>query len=122
MEKLKMILLLGLALCLGCKRDVVKDFMPGMYVNSAAGEFSVASDTLVIELVEGKNYVIHRRTGFNRIENGKLGVTAYEIQEWKAVYSADSQILTELRKGKIISFFPEGKSLMVGRRVYKKIN
>lgn len=37
--------------------------MTGTYVNSAGGEFSIASDTLTVELVEGNNYLIHRRTG-----------------------------------------------------------
>jgi hypothetical protein len=116
------LMVLGCALLFGCSSDEVRDFMPGTYVNSAGGEFSVASDTLAIELLEGNNYVIHRRTGFNLITDGKLGKREYEVEKWTAVYSSDTQVLTETKKGKLISFFPDRGSLSVGRRVYKKID
>lgn len=95
--------------------------MAGVYVNSAGGEFSVASDTLEVELVEGNNYVIHRRTGFNLVTDGKIGKREYEVEKWSAVYNADTQVLTETKRGKLISFFPDGGSLTVGQRVYKKV-
>lgn len=116
------VILLGCALFFGCSPDKVRDFIPGTYVNYAGGEFSVASDTLAIELVEGNNYVIHRRTGFNLVTDGKIGKREYEVEKWTAVYSSDTQVLTETRKGKLISFFPDRGSLSVGRRVYKKID
>jgi hypothetical protein len=72
MKNLKVVMVLGLAVLMGCARDKVRDFMPGVYVNSAGGEFSVASDTLEVSLVEGNNYVIHRRTGFNLVDSGKI--------------------------------------------------
>jgi hypothetical protein len=114
-------LCLGFSLA-GCSRDEVKDFMPGTYVNSAGGEFSMASDTLKIELIEGNNYVVHRATGFHIISEGKLGAREYETEQWSCAYSKATKTLTELRKGKIISFFPEREELSVGRRVYKKLN
>jgi hypothetical protein len=109
---------LGLAACLG---DNVKDFIPGTYVNSAGGEFSIASDTLILELVEGNNYVVHRRTGYHLIAEGKVGPREYETEQWSAVYDTDKKTLLETRKGKIISFYPDRKALQVGRRVYDKI-
>ncbi|MBB2145769.1 hypothetical protein GM921_09745 [Pedobacter sp. LMG 31464] len=116
------VVVLGCAFLLGCSSDKVRDFMPGVYVNSAGGEFSVASDTLEVEQVEGNNYVINRRTGFNLVTDGKLGKREYEVEKWSAVYSLDTQVLTETKKGKLISFFPDSGSLSVGRRVYKKID
>lgn len=114
-------LCLGFALA-GCTGDKVRDFMPGTYVNSAGGEFSIASDTLKIALVEGNNYVIHRSTGYNLITDGKVGPREREAEVWTCAYSTATKTLTELKKGKIISFFPEKEALSVGRRVYKKIN
>ncbi|MBB2143962.1 hypothetical protein GM921_00565 [Pedobacter sp. LMG 31464] len=116
------VMVLGYAFLLGCSTDKVRDFMPGVYVNSAGGEFSVASDTLAIELVEGNNYVVHRRTGFNLVTNGKLGRREYEVEKWAAIYNPSAQVLTETKKGKLISFFPDSGSLSVGQRVYKKID
>jgi hypothetical protein len=105
-----------------CQQDEIKDFMPGIYVNSAGGEFSIASDTLKIELVEGNNYVIHRRTGYNLISDGKVGAREHETELWSCAYSSATKTLTELKKGKIITFYPDSSALKVGRRVYQKIN
>ncbi|RZJ83695.1 MAG: hypothetical protein EOO20_22330 [Chryseobacterium sp.] len=116
------VVVLGCALFAGCTSDKVRDFMPGVYVNSASGEFSVASDTLEVQFVEGNNYVIHRRTGFNLVTDGKIGKREYEMEKWSAVYSPDTQGLTETKRGKLISFFPDSGSLSVGQRSYKKID
>lgn len=106
----------------GCWSDSTRNFMQGTYVNSAGGEFSIASDTLVVEQVEGNNYVIHRRTGYNLIADGKIGIREHETEEWSCLYDPERQTLLEKRKGKIISFFPEKSALTIGRRVYKKLN
>ncbi|TCC88592.1 hypothetical protein EZ428_18295 [Pedobacter frigiditerrae] len=117
-------LLLGLSLCFAlanCTRDQVRDFMPGTYVNSAGGEFSIASDTLKIELVEGNNYQVWRSTGYNLINDGKVGNRELEREVWSCAYSTATKTLTELKKGKTISFFPKIGILKVGRRVYQKM-
>lgn len=117
--------LLWLCPCLAlasCNPDKVRDFMPGTYVNSAGGEFSIASDTLEVELVEGNNYVIHRRTGYNLISDGKVGAREHETGQWSCAYGTATKTLTELKKGKVITFFPDSSVLKVGKRVYKKIN
>lgn len=96
--------------------------MPGTYVNSAGGEFSIASDTLKVEPVEGNNYQVLRSTGYNLISSGKVGPRERESEVWTCAYSQATKSLTELKKGKIISFFPEKEALAVGRMLYKKIN
>ena len=122
MKIFKILLGLGLSLGLaGCLGDKVKDFIPGTYVNSTGGEFSIASDTLVLEQIEGNNYVVHRRTGYHIISEGKVGPREYETEEWTCVYDESKKTLLETRKGKIISFFPDRKALQVGKRVYDKI-
>ncbi len=122
MKIFKILLALGLSLGLaGCLVDKVKDFIPGTYVNSAGGEFSIASDTLVLELVEANNYLVHRRTGYHLIAEGKVGPREHETEEWSCVYDESKKTLLETRKGKIISFYPERNALQVGQRVYDKV-
>lgn len=99
-----------------------RSFIPGTYVNQSEGEYSVASDTLVIETAESNNYVIHRKTGFNIITDGKKGKREYETEAWEAIYDSGTKSLTETAKGKLITFYPETGRLKVGRREYQKIN
>lgn len=105
-----------------CTNDKTRSFIPGTYVNSAGGEYSVADDTLFIEPAESNNYVIQRRTGFNVITDGEKGKRQYETEQWNAIYDEGTKALTETRKGKIITFFPESNTLKVGKREYQKID
>ncbi|MGN8068397.1 hypothetical protein [Mucilaginibacter sp. 22184] len=99
-----------------------RSFIPGTYVNQAGSEYSIASDTLVIEASEGNNYLIHRKTGFNIITDGKKGKRQYETEEWRALYDQSTKSMTETAKGKLLTFYPEAKKLLVGKREYQKIN
>ena len=114
-------LCLGFALA-GCSSDKVRDFMPGTYVNTAGGEFSIASDTLKVELVEGNNYRVLRRTGYNLVRDGRIGKREFGAEVWSCAYSTGNKSLTELRKGKVLTFSPKKGMLVIGRRIYKKIN
>lgn len=105
-----------------CTTDQTKSFIPGTYVNNSAGEYSIASDTLVIEASENNNFTIHRKTGFNLIRDNKKGKRQYETEAWKALYDEETKSLTETRKGKLLTFYPEANKLLVGKREYKKIN
>lgn len=112
----------ALLLVTACKQDKTRDFIPGTYINDAAGDYSVASDTLVIEASEANNYLIHRKTGFNRIIDGKKGKREYETEEWQAIYDENTKSLTEIRRGRLITFYPDSGSLRVGVREYHKID
>jgi len=122
MKTINILLALGLSFALAsCASDEVRDFIPGTYVNSAGGEFSMASDTLILERVEGNNYRVFRRTGYNLISNGKVGLREFETEVWTCAYSPAAQTLTESRKGKVISFYPDRGVLQVSRRMYQKM-
>jgi len=122
MKIFKILVGLGLSFALAsCFSDQVRDFMPGTYVNSAGGEFSVASDTLILKKIEGNNYQIFRRTGYNLIRDGQIGAREYETDVWTCAYSPATKTLTESRHGKVISFYPDRGALQVSRRVYEKI-
>ncbi|WP_316795077.1 hypothetical protein [Pedobacter agri] len=110
----------GLIQLMGCKTDNSRSFLPGTFVNSAGGEFSKADDTLALEQGEGNLFLIHRRTGFNLIENGKTGKRQYEREELKALYDESTKTLSEIKKGKLIIIYPDSGYLLVGKRKYVK--
>ncbi|HMI01278.1 MAG TPA: hypothetical protein VK541_02280 [Pedobacter sp.] len=118
---LSLLTLFFLSVLFGCKDNDTRSFMPGTYVNHAEGTYAVADDTLVVEHAENNNYLIHRRTGFNRIENGKKGNREYETEEWNAVYDQKLKTLRETRRGKILTFYPKAGKLKVGNREYIKL-
>jgi hypothetical protein len=105
-----------------CTSDKTRSFIPGTYVNHAGGEYSVADDTLVIEPAESNNFLIHRKTGFNVITDGKKGKRQYETEQWNAIYDEATKTLTEIRNGKLLTFYPDANKLLVGKREYIKIN
>lgn len=113
---------LSTLLLLACKENKRQSFIPGTYVNHAGGSYSVADDTLTIEHAGGSNYLIYRSTGFNLIRNGKKGKREHETEQWNAIYNKENGSLTETRKGKTITFYPDANKLMVGSREYQKIN
>ncbi len=104
-----------------CNSDRTKEFIPGTYVDHSESEYSTASDTLVIRVSEGNNFKIYRKTGFQRITEGKPGKHEYETEEWNAVYDSGTKSLIETGKGKIIAFYPDSNKLLLGKRSYKKI-
>lgn len=104
-----------------CTTDKTRDFIPGTYVNHAEGEYSIANDTLMIEPVEQHNYIIYRKTGFRRINNGNPGQREHETEQWQAIYDESTKTLQETNQGKQLTFYPDKKQLKLGKRVYSKI-
>lgn len=101
---------------------VSKDFVPGEYVSYAEGNYSIADDTLVIKALEGKRYGVIRKTGFNLIRDGVKGVRQHETENWTVLYDEKTGVLTEVRTGKILVLYPDSNMLMIGKRIYRKIN
>lgn len=112
---------MGLGMLAGCLADKTREFIPGTYVNSAGGKYSLADDTLLIVPAESNNYLIERRTGFNRLADGKKGKREYEKESWNAIYDEGTKTLQETRLGKLITFYPDSAILKVGKRLYKKL-
>jgi len=112
----------SLIIFMGCNADHSRSFIQGTYVNHDGGSYSVADDTLAIEHSCGNSYLINRRTAFNLIRDGKKGKREHEIEQWQATYDETSGTLTETKKGKTLSFYPEKGILMVGSREYRKLN
>lgn len=96
--------------------------LEGTYVNSAGSEFSSAHDTLEVEHEENNRYLIHRSTGFQLLDDtGKSGVWQHEKEEWTAVYDPKTEVMTERRNGKLITFDAARGTMTVGKRNYQRI-
>ncbi len=99
-----------------------KDFIPGMYVSHARGEFALASDTLVFAVGAGDNaYAIERRTGYQLITGGRPGRREWDRESWTGIFDPEKGLVQELRKGRVIRFVPDSGYLVIGRRVYRKV-
>lgn len=122
MKNLIVLCAVVVAMFTACKSDKVRSFIPGTYINDAGSEFSIANDTLVIEPSESNNFYIHRMTGFNLVIEERVGKREYGTENWNAVYDESTKTLTETKKGKLITFYPDSAKLMVGKRTYRKLS
>lgn len=105
----------------GCGSDVTKDFIPGTYVREVKNEFSIGRDTLVIGAVDLNTYTIIHKGSYRQIRNGKLLPVKSISENWPVSYDEVKKVLTELKRGKVISFDPSENILLVGSSPYKKI-
>ncbi|KQS36842.1 hypothetical protein ASG14_07335 [Pedobacter sp. Leaf194] len=105
---------------MACKTDRVRKFASGNFVNHSRGQLSLADDTLSISSQEGNNFKVHRRTGFNLMNNGKPGRRQFAEEHWLLVYDQPTCAMTELRHGRTLIFYPDSGALLIGRRKYVK--
>ena len=108
--------------CNGIKEDNIKSFIPGTYVKLISNEFNKGNDTLHIRLMDNNTFSITRVSVFNRIREGKITPVVRKSEIWTAIYNHDEQVLYETQKGKVLSFLPKQKMLLIGSSEYKKIN
>ncbi len=86
------------------------DTINGVYTCSYENEFYKINDTLELKTISKDIYHIDRRTGVNQ----KL-----KREAWTLKYDNEKQVLTEMKKGKIVVVL--GGELILGNRNYKKI-
>nr|WP_068891219.1 hypothetical protein [Pedobacter panaciterrae] len=114
---------LALALIIFLQSCSKSNSFAGRYVNSAGSEFSLAQDTLVVEHVAAKVYLIHRSTGFQLLdEGGRPGKKQFESEEWTADYDPETKVMRERRHGKTITFNEDATEMTVVRRKYQRID
>jgi hypothetical protein len=113
---------IGLAAC-HTETDHTKAFIPGSYVNQAQSEFSIANDTLVIEKAKNTEniYLITRKTGYRRIQNGKLLPQQHQVKRWTGQWDEQKQFLQVMQTGNFLLFQPEKKNLLNGSSEYWKL-
>jgi hypothetical protein len=100
----------------------LRAFIPGTYVKTASGEFSKATDTLVLTLISGNNYRIERHTAYQLIRDGKLLSEMHHREVLSAAFDEQRQVLVETSKGRQFSFDVDKGLLVVnGKGVYDKL-
>jgi hypothetical protein len=113
------ILLLGAA----CRSvtEPVADFIPGVYVRPFQTEFAVGSDTLELSLQSANVYLIHKRSGFNRVKEGKLQAKEWRGEKWTAAWNTEKEVLEEMKRGKLLHFNVADGKLFLGASEYVKV-
>ena len=103
--------------------DIVRDFIPGTYVQFSENEMGRLNDTLLIDIISpsGHNYRIIRTSSIQRLLDGKAFPWEQRKEVWTGIYDKNKQVLNETKRGKVISFVPERGILLVGTTEYKKI-
>ncbi|SDL67898.1 hypothetical protein SAMN04487898_12297 [Pedobacter sp. ok626] len=121
LKNLLVLLFTALLFGAGCSNSAIN--LNGTYVNHAASEFSIADDTLVVEHTGGLDYLIHRRTGYQLLDDaGRPGKRILEKEEWQAVYDEGSGTMTENSKSRVISFEVDKGELKLENSRFQRIN
>ena len=122
MKTFKLLLLFACAITImGCNKSDYS--VSGVYVMSFKNEYSIATDTLVIQsynLAAG-TYQVERRDGYHRIRDGKTLPKEYRQEHWMATFDKDKQVLQETIYGRQIYIKDDGRSLSFGG-IYRKID
>jgi hypothetical protein len=121
MKTLKILLLIGCTLIIvACNRK--NSTISGVYVMSFNNEYSMATDTIVIEVYNsGANtYQVERRDGYHRIREGKILPKEFRKERWMAIFDKDKMILQESAFGRQIYIRGNVSSLEYGG-TYQKI-
>jgi hypothetical protein len=110
--------------CDSSKDDEIRAFIPGIYARFSDHEMRKEYDTIRIDVASkaGNVYRLIRSSSFQKKLDGKKSDWVHTKEEWEAVYDENRKVLNETQKGKLISFVPEKRMLLVGTTEYKKLN
>jgi len=121
MKTLKLMLLLAIALmAIACNR--AKDrAISGVYVVDTKNEYTILSDTLVIEAynLEAGVYQIEKRSGYQLIRDGKILPKQYRQKSWQATFDKEKELLSETAYGKQIYLNTAAGTLSFGATYHK---
>jgi hypothetical protein len=105
-----------------CSPTSKTNYISGTYVTQFKNEYSITSDTLVVASeANSQTYNIERRTGFNKIRDGKTLPKEFKVAKWVSSYDTEKQILQETELGKQIYVLSEKQSLKLGDSEYQKV-
>jgi hypothetical protein len=110
--------LLFLASCTGSNRPAIE----GSYTSYQSGEYSISNDTLVVTAYgDMGDYQVIRRSGFQRVRNGKLMPKEYQVKDLTGRFDPETGTLDIGTEGRKISFLPDRNSLLLMQREYQRI-
>ncbi len=107
--------------CTQAPELAVSEFIPGTYVRAFEHEFAKGADTLIVQTSDQLHYQIVKRTGFQRIKNGRFLALENRQEKWSGVYDAATQMIRESQHGKVLHFNPAEKTLYLGASAYHKV-
>ena len=122
MKTLKSLFLVAIALlAIACnsRKDTA---ISGTYVADSKNEFTILSDTLVIEAynLSAGTYRIEKRSGYHLIREGKILPKAFAKKSWIATFDKEKQVLSESAFVKQIYLNTDAGTLSFGG-TYRKI-
>ena len=124
-NSMKTICIIMTFLAFGCavtpQKDIIRAFMPGVYVKHIDGLYSIGEDSLTISHFNGQTYTILHNTSYRRIINKTIQPVKYQSERWTALYDEQSKVLNEQKDGKVLSFLPRENKLLLGSGEYKKV-
>ena len=122
MKTSTILILLFAFLFIQCKSTSSND-IAGSYTNQSKSEYSMASDTLTITLVNQteNTYQVQRKTGYQRIRVKVTQPKQYKEEKWQATWNPDKQILAETEFGRQISLDKDKHTLILKNAAYQRI-
>jgi hypothetical protein len=105
-------ILLYLFVLTGCNTVKNSADLQGVYTCDYQNEFYRTHDTLVVQNIRQDMYRIERRTNANQKK---------KIEKWTLQYDTEKQILTEIKKGKFLLWYPDKQLIIYGNRNYQKL-
>lgn len=123
MKTIIRIFLLPISFWTACSGHSAVNSIPGIYVNQAKSDYSVANDTLLI-IANPQNpnsYHITRRTSFWRIVNGKPQTAQHQIKSFTGLWDDTKQVLQLTPNGSLLQFQPDQQTLTIGDSQYRKL-
>lgn len=123
MNTIKIILLVCCAaLMVACGSNKNPE-LSGIYVSEGKSQYSVATDTLIIDAVSlaTRTYQIQRHVAFQRIRDGKKMPTELKRETWQAVWNPDQQVLAETEYGRQIRLSADTPGVRMKNTLFRKI-
>lgn len=108
--------------CNNAGEGAIKQFIPGTYTRFADGEYSKAWDTIIINPFdeERKTYLVVKRVGFQKIRGGRLQPKEHDSGRSVVVYHPTTFQLQDPVSGKLYTFSPGSRTVLVGSVLYDK--
>ena len=119
--KQKMIVLMTTVLFCRCAGNDRLPEIDGTYVSHSEGEYSIADDTLVISAIDDKSYIITRKTGYQKLRDGKLLPKEQRDEKLTASYDKQNGQLQESKRGRLITLDKDNKVVRMEATDYKKL-
>lgn len=123
MKSIIKIFLLPISLWTACTNQQTVNSIPGIYVNHAKSDYSIANDTLLIiaNPHNPKSYQVTRRTTFWRLINGQQQSAQHKIKSFIGVWDETKQVLQLTPDGSLLQFQPDQHALTIGDSPYRKL-